>query len=442
MQVRPPTFYQKCRDQEWYIQQLTGLSAQYQAQIAELKSQLPVPPPTTSSPGQQEGGASPKPPLAHPHPHPLPRLKSRNRAAAGLKSELVPTVECGPLSSSSDSEDGSSELDTADTLSRASLGLEGDEEEQEEFNPQSILSDLDSLTEPSLESVTRVATTVTATPSTSTTAGKLLEQLPVSLSSEPPCQERSINTALEDELMLLRLLELHGRAERSSGATSLDTVSFTHTTESPVRPSSARNPIVTAESIINTLQMEMATVGLTAAAITAATRHLDTDQLPVTPPTSHTIAPRPSLGRVDVVDPISSLPDNLASLLVSDQTPASSFSSLLTASPNTPRQSRLATMFSSSEPTSATPERGQGSLASLLGDSQSQLSNILGADISSANQRSESQYHSASSTLTALSDSAPTSATSLASNNVSISETDIEESPQRDLHNNAINQGK
>jgi len=169
-QVRPPTFYQKCRDQEWYIQQLTGLSAQYQAQIAELKSQLPVPPPTTSSPGQQEGGASPKPPLAHPHPHPLPRLKSRNRAAAGLKSELVPTVECGPLSSSSDSEDGSSELDTADTLSRASLGLEGDEEEQEEFNPQSILSDLDSLTEPSLESVTRVATTVTATPSTSTTA--------------------------------------------------------------------------------------------------------------------------------------------------------------------------------------------------------------------------------------------------------------------------------
>ena len=420
MQVRPPTFYQKCRDQEWYIQQLQSLNTQYQAQIADLKSQLPASLPSTSSPGL-EGGASPKPPVAHPHPHPLPRLKARNRPVVGVKPELVPTVECGPLSSS-DSEDGSSELDTADTLSRASLGLEGDEEEQEEFTQQSILSDLDSLTEPSLESVTRAASAVTATPSTSTATGQLLDQLPVSLTSQP--QERSINTALEDELMLLRLLELHGRAERSSGATSLDTVSFSHSTESAVRPSSARNPIVTAESIINTLQMEMATVGLTAAAITAATRHLDTEQVPVTPHTSHTIAPRPSLGRVDLVDPISSLPDNLASLLVTDQNPSTTFSSLLTTSPNTSRQSRLATMFSSTEPSS-----GPQDLASLLDDeSPIQLSTPAG------NQSSPAQYHSSPTT--------ESGANSLAANNVSISQTDIEESPQRDLHNNAINQGK
>ena len=41
----------------------------------------------------------------------------------------------------------------------------------------------------------------------------LLEQLVVSLGSEVPCQEssRSLNTALEDELMLLRLLDLSAR---------------------------------------------------------------------------------------------------------------------------------------------------------------------------------------------------------------------------------------
>ena len=48
LQVRPPTFYQKCRDQEWYIQQLQSLNTQYQAQIADLKSQLPASLPSRS----------------------------------------------------------------------------------------------------------------------------------------------------------------------------------------------------------------------------------------------------------------------------------------------------------------------------------------------------------------------------------------------------------
>ena len=183
----------------------------------------------------------------------------------------------------------------------------------------------------------------------------LLEQLAVSLGSEGPCQEssRSLNTALEDELMLLRLLDLKGRSDRASsyGAASLDSsVNMTPRALDPPTPvpsssaraSSARNPIITADSIINTLQMEMATVGLTAAAISAASRYLDTTseisvprqaaerQLEaasgVTVSSSsggHVIAPRPSLGRVEAV---SSLPDNLASLLVSDQTSSAQFS--------------------------------------------------------------------------------------------------------------------
>lgn len=36
-QVRPPTFYQRCRDQQWYISQLLTVQNQYVTQINELK---------------------------------------------------------------------------------------------------------------------------------------------------------------------------------------------------------------------------------------------------------------------------------------------------------------------------------------------------------------------------------------------------------------------
>ncbi|KAF4529045.1 hypothetical protein B566_EDAN017341, partial [Ephemera danica] len=39
-QVRPPTFFQRCRDQQWYIGQLLTVQAQYLAQINALKEQL------------------------------------------------------------------------------------------------------------------------------------------------------------------------------------------------------------------------------------------------------------------------------------------------------------------------------------------------------------------------------------------------------------------
>ncbi|XP_051167987.1 E3 ubiquitin-protein ligase TRIM37-like [Leptopilina boulardi] len=41
-QVRPPTFYQRCRDQQWYISQLVTLQNQYATQINELKERLAI----------------------------------------------------------------------------------------------------------------------------------------------------------------------------------------------------------------------------------------------------------------------------------------------------------------------------------------------------------------------------------------------------------------
>merc|ERR1719347_1844382 len=396
-QVRPPTFYQKCRDQQWYIHQLQTLTAQYTQQIAELKSHHPAQQTGQAGQGGAGGGAvldrdssSPKPASSHPHPHPLPRLKTaRNRGAvkqevaSGPVSRPVGELECGQLTSSSDSEDGeSSELDGE---SRASLGLEGEDDEGEEFNQPSILSDLDSLTEPSLESLTGrpgeaaggssagVKTPITSGGAvgvtTSTATSPLIDQV-VSPDSDLPNHDRSINTALEDELMLLRLLDLHGksdRAERTSGATSLDSSvlrqQINEACNSPRphhnRPTIHSNPIVTADSIISTLQMEMATAGLTAAAITAATRHLETAgnlrptaERPGGASSTPSIAPRPSLGRLDMVDTISTLPDSLASLLVSDQTTAQLTSLLANSDSATSNQSRLASMFSPEPPQS------------------------------------------------------------------------------------------
>ncbi|KAF7995109.1 hypothetical protein HCN44_004581 [Aphidius gifuensis] len=41
-QVRPPTFYQRCRDQQWYISQLITVQNQYSTQINELKERLTI----------------------------------------------------------------------------------------------------------------------------------------------------------------------------------------------------------------------------------------------------------------------------------------------------------------------------------------------------------------------------------------------------------------
>ena len=38
--VRAPTFFQQCRDQQWYIHQLQALQAGYSSQIADIKGQL------------------------------------------------------------------------------------------------------------------------------------------------------------------------------------------------------------------------------------------------------------------------------------------------------------------------------------------------------------------------------------------------------------------
>ena len=374
---------------------------------------------------QPFGAENDKPqPLSYPHPHPLPRLKSRNRltGASGGQTDVTGVtvtasaggrsaeLECGPLSSSSDSEDSCS-LDTGDTLNTRSRASHVTAEDDEEDNQPSIISDLDSLTEmvSGLDNKPETASTPMAAASTSSLSlmdATQREAVRTTVAgSGQSCQERSLNTALQDELTLLRLLDMQSRAEvsRSYGAASLDSAINVNSRLSEAtapRPTTSRNPVMTADSIINTLQMEMATVGLTAAAITAASRYLDTTsdiggarQTPEKPAASiqstHVIAPRPSLGRVEAVsEAVSCLPDNLACLLVSDQTYSAQVSSLLaTSEPSSRGQSRLASLFTSDQ-SSPAPSQGPSSLNHHLPSSSSslpagRLANLLSSDTAS-----------------------------------------------------------
>jgi len=335
-QVRPPTFFQRSRDQQWYIHQLQTLQSQYAAQIADLKDRIAI---NLTSAAQSPTAApfpvldrpnstSPKPAASHPHPHPQPRLKnSRNRNKmelgkgrifAGNASRPVSGVvggelECGQLTSSSDSEEDNSSEDQEDILQEQeeqSLGdaendvddetMSGDNDVEycHSLNQPSLLSDLDSLTEPSLESLGAAKAPISLEPLTGC-------KTPVSMSADTSSfssigstvlnadiRNNAINTdrvnmggvstALEDEMMMLRLFDLHGRSGAANKKPTVNAIDGTHpsTPRSPSTQSSGprpltSNPIVTANSIMDTLQahqMEMVTAGLTAAALSAASQ--------------------------------------------------------------------------------------------------------------------------------------------------------------------------
>lgn len=311
-QVRPPTFYQRCRDQQWYIHQLQALQSQYAAQISDLKERLacqmsssaaqsptvPLPGPVSDRPGS----ASPKPASGHP----LPRLKSSRRGGAKLEvgkcgrlfAGTGGELECGTLTSSSESEEegeseegemgGEEELhsggEAENDVDDETMSGDNDVEYCHSLNQaQSLgLSDMDSLTEPSLDSLGGAG----AKP------GLSLECMGKTAPGDVSRVGGGVSTALEDEMMLLRLFDLHGRGgsgkKQTMNAVDGACPKPAQTPPTP-RPSPAPgrpNPIVTATSIMDTLHMEMVTAGLTAATPAGGSGR---------PP----IAPRPSLGRLD-----------------------------------------------------------------------------------------------------------------------------------------------
>ena len=295
--VRAPTFFQQCRDQQWYIHQLQALQAGYSAQIADIKEQLanqlsrsggggasnsfqsrthnvmnssslsftavssyssglvarqdrPGKPQTVIYPDtlvpnlyftyflcEKIGTASPLSGIKNeqkfassPTLEPFTRLphqgrtkvvsESRERGGSGLPSSTPQCdnteLECGHLSSCSDSEESSSEetLDIVLNADGASGGGErGNEGEMNDVDDETMYGDndvsfinpslpsvslpeIDSLTytEPSMESLTSLTSAATKTPTHTS-----LTTVPTSGSS---------HLSLEDEMLLFRLMSL------------------------------------------------------------------------------------------------------------------------------------------------------------------------------------------------------------------------------------------
>jgi len=271
--VRAPTFFQQCRDQQWYIHQLQALQAGYSSQIADIKEQLanqisksrPTPHgskahtpmfsasmgysvvshpsgivfrPGTASPrnGAKEGSHkfpsnSPQQPFTR-----LPQGRSKavsdsrlaHAQAHGDNTEL----DCGHLSSCSDSEESSSE-ETLDIVLNAG-GNGGSQREMNDVDDETMFGDndvsfvhtvpsvslpeIDSLTynEPSMESLTSLTTIKTPTQTSLTSSQALLTNT------------SSSQMSLEDEiwrLMNLREASSHRPSVVStvmSGSSRLD----------------------------------------------------------------------------------------------------------------------------------------------------------------------------------------------------------------------------
>lgn len=276
-QVRPPTFFQKCRDQQWHIHQLQTLQAQYIQQINNLKERIAIELSRNSVASGKSGGTpdglsrverpqsvSPKPnPLnshSH-HPHPLPQSKPQR---THINKSVDPVVELEAerqSSSSSDTEDLS----------------EGELNDQEEGPDQSIATaeygsndenDVDDETMSGDNDVEHSARAAAALHDSSVLShnqslsscflsdlDSLTEQLGAVGSLQP-----DLSSPQGDEMMLLHLLEMQGRGgpdhRRPWNKPCLGGIGSRHKSNRMVR-----KPLLPiASSVLDTLQLDMATL--------------------------------------------------------------------------------------------------------------------------------------------------------------------------------------
>lgn len=80
-QVRPPTFYQKCRDQQWYINQLESAQTNYIAQVNDLKDRLSIELSRNRQSSIRKGPSSDHPTHASSHPSPSRHTSHHNSKA-------------------------------------------------------------------------------------------------------------------------------------------------------------------------------------------------------------------------------------------------------------------------------------------------------------------------------------------------------------------------
>ncbi|XP_037094908.1 E3 ubiquitin-protein ligase TRIM37-like [Pollicipes pollicipes] len=261
-QVRPPTFFQKCRDQQWYINQLQTIQTQYVAQINDLKERIAMEMTRgTSGKGTPSGdchqlmeaGLGPtsiKGPAPHPHPLPLPRPKpARARKVQTLNVELEAERQSN---SSSDSEDISEgENDVFEVFEPSLTHTDENSNDENDVDDEAMSGDNDverslSGCRPSLGGSDQLSLLGDSLLSAE------LDSLSDTMGAVGGCDPCTVtSSAQDDQVMLLHLLDMQ---ERSSAGGRYRACARP-------RSRSLRRPLVTANSVLHTLQLDRALDG-------------------------------------------------------------------------------------------------------------------------------------------------------------------------------------
>ncbi|XP_050691844.1 E3 ubiquitin-protein ligase TRIM37-like isoform X3 [Eriocheir sinensis] len=286
-QVRPPTFFQKCRDQVWYIHQLQTLQAQYIQQINNLKERIAIELSRNSVNGsknlntpsgfprvERPQSASPKPnPISqHPHhPHPLPQAKPQRTHHINKSVEPIELEAERQSTSSSDTEDLSegeiNDQEEGPDHSVTTAEYASNDENDVDDETMSGDNDVEHSAASSLLASLHEASALHEAPilnhnqshsssSFLSDLDSLTEQLGAVGSSIQP----DLSSPQGDEMMLLHLLEMQGRGgpdhRRPWSKPGLGGISSRHKSNRMVR-----KPLLPiASSVLDTLQLDMATL--------------------------------------------------------------------------------------------------------------------------------------------------------------------------------------
>ncbi|XP_043231855.1 E3 ubiquitin-protein ligase TRIM37-like [Amphibalanus amphitrite] len=261
-QVRPPTFFQKCRDQQWYINQLQTIQGQYVAQINDLKERIAMEltrvasgkgtPSGDCHQQMMEAGLGPtsiKGPAPHPHPLPLPRPKpARNKKVETVGVELEAERQSNTSSDSEDISEGEHEV--FEFLEPSLTHTEENSNDENDVDDEAMSGDND------------VERSLTGCPSSLRGSGQLsllgdsllsaeLDSLSDTMGAVGGCDPRTTSTSQDDQVMLLHLLDMQERS--ASGGR--------YRACARPRSRSLRRPLVTANSVLHTLQLDRALDG-------------------------------------------------------------------------------------------------------------------------------------------------------------------------------------
>ncbi|XP_065338138.1 E3 ubiquitin-protein ligase TRIM37-like isoform X2 [Cloeon dipterum] len=298
-QVRPPTFFQRCRDQQWYIGQLLTVQSQYVSQISTLKEQVSMLRNGGNATVNNSSNSSPvnvtralsissEPPLAN---------TSELATAANPKSvslTTTPTLQLPPGFPSPSQQtlpravdvgtDTSAESSPVRTLRRVRNPSVSSDSDSEISNS---MKDSDSIEmgtvrrrRPVLDEVSNDENDidVEAMSGDNDVEFSITRQLrfPDFLAASAESFEPSVvdSSSLGEELMLLHLFELQDRERNSSSASgtgadpswkrpSISNPSGLNVAGAWFKPRRlSRQPLATASSVLDTLQLDMASLGV------------------------------------------------------------------------------------------------------------------------------------------------------------------------------------